>query len=65
MMVAGKLEAQGRGPNDIVLTLREEVQVEESTTLLDDMAPEEPAVGPKPKVRLIGGTTSFEGTLQV
>ncbi|BES98492.1 Scavenger receptor cysteine-rich domain [Nesidiocoris tenuis] len=68
IMVAGKLEARGRRPNDIMLTLQEEVIEEESTTILDD-----PANGPpisalptsQPTVRLIGGASSYEGTLQV
>ncbi|XP_014255547.1 protein bark beetle [Cimex lectularius] len=69
MMVAGKLEARGKGPNDILLMLKEDPQIEESTTLLDNLDGETyipPApTKPEPNVRLIGGKTSFEGTLQV
>ncbi|XP_066905697.1 protein bark beetle [Halyomorpha halys] len=65
MMVAGYLEARGRGPNDILLSLKEELPIEESTTLEENSdAPLTPAK-PEPKIRLIGGTTSYEGTLQV
>ncbi|KAF6211152.1 hypothetical protein GE061_014267 [Apolygus lucorum] len=68
IMVGGKLEARGRRPNDILLTLREEVIEEESTTIFDD--PDAAPAGPSftkspPKVRLIGGQTSNEGTLEV
>jgi hypothetical protein len=66
-MVAGKLEARGRGPNDIMLTMKEEMQVEESSTLEAIESETAPPMPPKPepKIRLIGGATSYEGTLQV
>ncbi|XP_071445359.1 protein bark beetle [Hetaerina americana] len=50
MMVAGKLEARGRSPNDILLTL----DVREPSNDTAD-----------PPVRLLGGRTSEEGRLQV
>jgi hypothetical protein len=49
IMVAGKLDARGRGPNDIRLTLEEQEPVNETT------AP----------VRLLGGHSIREGRLQV
>lgn len=59
IMVAGKLEARGRGPNDIRLTLKEEiVQIPENDT--GAMNPPESQV----PVRLVGGRTSEEGRLQ-
>lgn len=67
-MVGGKLEARGRRPNDILLTMREEPIEEESTTMFDEIegGPVIPSPNtPQSKVRLIGGATSNEGTLQV
>lgn len=58
-MVSGKLEARGRGPNDIRLTLKEEiVEMPENDT--DVANPPESQV----PVRLLGGRTSEEGRLQ-
>ncbi|KAL1117916.1 hypothetical protein AAG570_004229, partial [Ranatra chinensis] len=67
MMVAGKLEARGRGLNDILLTMVDEVEEEPSSTIEameTETVPPTPAK-PTPNVRLIGGATSYEGTLQV
>lgn len=61
LMVAGRLEARGVGPNDIILTLKEEriepVDPEAVTeaVMVEDSAP----------VRLLGGRTKNEGRLQV
>lgn len=58
-MVAGKFEARGRGPNDIRLTLKEEiVEIPENDTAV--VFPPESHV----PVRLLGGRTSEEGRLQ-
>jgi hypothetical protein len=59
-MVAGKLEARGRGPNDIRLTLKEEI-VETPENDTDIVNPPESQV----PVRLLGGRTNEEGRLQV
>lgn len=62
MMVAGKLEARGKGPNDIRLTLREErIDMPENDTDPALLIPEEH----RAPVRLLGGRTSREGRLQV
>ena len=59
VMVAGKLEARGRGPNDIRLTLKEEiVQTPENDTALAYLAESHVPV------RLLGGRTNEEGRLQ-
>lgn len=59
VMVAGKFEARGRGPNDIRLTLKEEiVETPENDTSL--VYPTESHV----PVRLLGGRTNQEGRLQ-
>jgi hypothetical protein len=59
VMVAGKFEARGRGPNDIRLTLKEEI-VE---TPENDSGVVNPAESHVP-VRLLGGRTNQEGRLQ-
>lgn len=62
MMVAGKLEARGKGPNDIRLTLREErIDMPENDTDPTLLIPEES----RAPVRLLGGRTNREGRLQV
>jgi hypothetical protein len=58
-MVAGKLEARGRSPNDIRFTLKEEI-VETSENDTEVGNPPESQV----PVRLLGGRTSEEGRLQ-
>lgn len=62
MMVAGKLEARGRGVNDIMLTLQEE-RLPEIGIEAETEAPLPPEN--VPPVRLLGGRTSREGRLQV
>ncbi|XP_012276535.1 protein bark beetle isoform X2 [Orussus abietinus] len=63
MMVAGKLDAQGKGPSNILLTLKEEIVLEPDNetlievSMLDDMN--------SVPVRLLGGKTNLEGRLQV
>ena len=66
-MVAGKLVATGLRPNDILLTMKEEMQMEESSTLEAIESETDPPMPskPEPQIRLIGGATSYEGTLQV
>ncbi|KAK6621229.1 hypothetical protein RUM43_011535 [Polyplax serrata] len=59
LMVAGRLEARGHGPNNILFTLKQDriEPVEETTEQIpveDDM-----------NVRLLGGRSSMEGRLQV
>lgn len=49
IMVAGKLEARGKSPNDIKLTLQEQEPMNDTVT----------------SVRLLGGKTEREGRLQV
>ncbi|XP_046962256.1 protein bark beetle [Vanessa cardui] len=68
MMIAGKIEAKGKRPNDITFTLKEEVtmtndSVYETDTELEPTTPgyQEPIV----PIRLLGGRTPHEGRLQV
>lgn len=68
MMVAGKIEARGKRPNDIAFTLKEEVvmtndSIYEIDPELDPTTPgyQEPIV----PIRLLGGRTPHEGRLQV
>ena len=72
MMVAGKLEARGISPDDILFTLkREPVMVNETAEMIDgDVESETEPVMPKnlptpAPVRLLGGKTEHEGRLQV
>lgn len=65
MMVAGKLDARGKKPSDILFTLKEELVVlpnndtfaDEDTIQIDETE--------SVPVRLLGGKTNFEGRLQV
>lgn len=74
MMVAGKLDAKGRGPNSILMTLKEEIVIDnDNETLEMDMTDAEEEVtvvsliddSERVPVRLLGGKTSREGRLQV
>uniref|UniRef100_A0A1A9WLV8 SRCR domain-containing protein n=1 Tax=Glossina brevipalpis TaxID=37001 RepID=A0A1A9WLV8_9MUSC len=79
MMVAGKLEARGRRPDDILLTLKRNtiipMDVDSSTnhenidTEVIDMETEPVSVvesgPPKMPVRLLGGAGPYEGRLQL
>ncbi|XP_070163334.1 protein bark beetle [Polyergus mexicanus] len=66
IMVAGKFDAHGKRPSDILFTLKEELIIlpnnetlvmEEDTSQIDEMEPV--------PVRLLGGKTNLEGRLQV
>lgn len=81
MMVAGRLDAKGKGPGNILLTLKEEIVIEpdNNDTVINDMTMSdamEVADLPEPMknndesettvpVRLLGGRTTMEGRLQV
>ncbi|XP_043645719.1 protein bark beetle [Drosophila teissieri] len=77
MMVAGKLEARGRRPDDILFTLkRETIMGESNDTETIDLDSETEAIDmeteaipsdgvPRVPVRLVGGTGANEGRLQV
>ncbi|XP_011303311.1 uncharacterized protein bark isoform X1 [Fopius arisanus] len=74
MMVAGKLDAKGRGPNSILMTLKEEILMDnDNETLTEDMTSPDEGVTigniiddtERVPVRLLGGKTSREGRLQV
>lgn len=74
MMVAGKLEARGTAPDDILFTLkREPVMVNETSEMVmidgEVEADTEPVIPknlpPSAPVRLLGGRTEHEGRLQV
>ncbi|ALC38872.1 CG3921 [Drosophila busckii] len=72
MMVAGKLEARGRRPDDILFTLKRETVMNETETIdLDseteavDMLTEAVPTQPRLPVRLVGGAAANEGRLQV
>jgi hypothetical protein len=59
VMVAGKFEARGRGPNDIRLTLKEEIaETPENDSALAHLGESHVPV------RLLGGRTNQEGRLQ-
>lgn len=58
-MVAGKFEARGRGPDDIRLTLKEEIAVTPENDTASVYLPESQV-----PVRLLGGRTNQEGRLQ-
>ncbi|XP_043270872.1 protein bark beetle isoform X2 [Venturia canescens] len=79
MMVAGRLDAKGKGPGNILLTLKEEIVIEPSMneTEIDEMIMSEGTEESEPllekmqneesaiPVRLLGGKTSLEGRLQI
>ncbi|XP_034471844.1 protein bark beetle [Drosophila innubila] len=75
MMVAGKLEARGKRPDDILFTLKRETIIVNDTETIDldseteaiDMETEVlPVDGvPRVPVRLVGGSGANEGRLQV
>ncbi|XP_017468955.1 PREDICTED: protein bark beetle isoform X2 [Rhagoletis zephyria] len=76
MMVAGKLEARGRRPDDIFFTLkRETVITMDNTTDVDQLDVDiidietesiiEKNEPPRMPVRLVGGAGDYEGRLQV
>lgn len=73
MMVAGKLEARGTSPDDILFTLkREPVMINDTTEALTDgdLEAETESVIPKNlpppvPIRLLGGKSEHEGRLQV
>lgn len=65
MMVAGKLDARGKGPSDILFTLKEELVMEPTNeTLAEEDTSQVDEMETVP-VRLLGGKTSLEGRLQV
>lgn len=78
MMVAGKLEARGRSPNDILFTLKrepimtnesealmmDEMQVDMETESIDIPTTIREPTSVRP-VRLVGGRTEHEGRLQI
>lgn len=71
VMVAGKLDARGKSPNDISFTLKQEIiMTNDNTTYETDTEQYEiqtPAIETEPivPVRLLGGKTTNEGRLQV
>ncbi|XP_011334038.1 protein bark beetle isoform X2 [Ooceraea biroi] len=65
MMVAGKFDARGKGPSDILFTLKEELVPPKNETLEEEgenVPIEETESVP---VRLLGGRTNLEGRLQI
>lgn len=71
MMVAGKLEARGTTPDDILFTLkREPVMVNETSENHDDVEAETETIVPSNlpppvPIRLLGGRSEHEGRLQI
>lgn len=64
MMVAGKLDARGKGPSNILFTLKEELVVlSNNETLAEEDTPVDEMESVP--VRLLGGRTNLEGRLQV
>jgi len=65
MMVAGKLDARGKKPSDILFTLKEElVMLSNNNTFVDEDTIQVDEMESVP-VRLLGGKTNLEGRLQV
>nr|XP_034174512.1 protein bark beetle [Osmia lignaria] len=65
MMVAGKLDARGKRPSDILFTLKEELVMDsDNDTLMDEGLSQMNEIDSIP-VRLLGGKTNLEGRLQV
>ncbi|KAL6268222.1 hypothetical protein P5V15_001333 [Pogonomyrmex californicus] len=65
MMVAGKFDARGKGPSDILFTLKEELAVlpnNDTLAMEDTIQTDETESVP---VRLLGGKTNLEGRLQI
>ncbi|KAG7306290.1 hypothetical protein JYU34_008890 [Plutella xylostella] len=69
IMVAGKLDARGKQPNDITFTLKEEVVMANESIYETDTENYEPTtpgyIEPIVPIRLLGGRTPHEGRLQV
>ncbi|OWR46233.1 Neurotrypsin [Danaus plexippus plexippus] len=68
IMVAGKLDARGKRPNDITFTLKEEVAMSNDSIYETDIDVEITTPGyqePIVPIRLLGGRTPYEGRLQV
>ncbi|XP_068632960.1 protein bark beetle isoform X2 [Battus philenor] len=68
MMIAGKIEARGKRPNDITFTLKEDVIMSNDSIYETDteIEPTTPAYAePIIPIRLLGGRTPYEGRLQV
>lgn len=68
IMVAGKLEARGKRPNDITFTLKDEVVMSNDSFYETDPGVEPTTPGysePVVPIRLLGGRTQHEGRLQV
>lgn len=70
VMVAGKLDARGKSPNDITFTLKEELtMLNDSAVYETDTENYEPTtqgdIEPLVPIRLLGGRTVNEGRLQV
>lgn len=65
MMIAGKLDARGKGPSDILFTLKEEIVYESDNETAADVAILDADDTNDPPVRLLGGRTNLEGRLQV
>lgn len=66
MMVAGRLDARGKGPSDILFTLKEELVMESiNETLAEEGMMSQINEEESVPVRLLGGKTNLEGRLQV
>ncbi|XP_052754555.1 protein bark beetle isoform X2 [Galleria mellonella] len=68
MIVAGKLDARGKRPNDITFTLKDEIIMSNDSIYETDteFAPTTPSYSePIVPIRLLGGRTQHEGRLQV
>lgn len=64
MMVAGRLDARGKRPSDILFTLKEEILMDsDNETLMDEGLGQMSEL--ESPVRLLGGKTNLEGRLQV
>ncbi|XP_054002830.1 protein bark beetle [Hylaeus anthracinus] len=64
MMVAGRLDARGKRPSDILFTLKEEIVMDTDNETLTDEGLGQINEMESP-VRLLGGKTNLEGRLQV
>ncbi|XP_023246946.1 protein bark beetle [Copidosoma floridanum] len=68
IMVAGKLDAHGVGPNSILMTLKDEIVGAQENASNDTISLDQTMMADESNrvpVRLLGGKTSHEGRLQV
>lgn len=65
IMVAGKFDARGKRPSDILFTLKEELPITELDNETLAVKKDMNQIDKVESVRLLGGRTNLEGRLQV